>query len=134
MRLPGFLLGAAALCLAAPAICAQTHPAKRIHVACPTLNAATVCAALADELGQMQSGGVDVIDRPAAPGVAALTIHYTPHLMTDASVAGHLIWIDQDGSVGEGPRLELSVMDAPLTDGSLAQFAARLILFSDLPI
>ena len=59
---------------------------------------------------------------------------------TNTSLSGHLEWRGTPGktghmrTAGQGPTLELTVMDATLNDRMLAAFAAQLVRHSNLPL
>ncbi len=136
------LVGAAAsLTMSAdlPASSFSTLPVESpvLHLECDTGGAA-FCRSLAEAItAQFPLHQVELTSREDAikPDVT-----FVAEKATNTSLSGHLEWQVTPGNTGrmrpagQGPTLELTVMDATLNDRMLAAFAAQLVRHSNLPL
>lgn len=104
-----------------------------VQLHCPPQMQAPLCAALAASLRQ-RFAGAEVTIAPKHEGSAALALEYVPQHQEQSWISGALAWRHPDGRTGQGPVLELSVMDGPLTDASLEDFAGQLVRHTEFPL
>jgi hypothetical protein len=69
-----------------------------------------------------------------APAQATNAVWFVVTRHTGHVLAGHLEWRDVGGHDGQGPVMDLSVLDAPLNDTLLRAFGRQLVRFSQLPL
>ena len=131
---------AASLFLAAhtPAL-AGTMPRSAgaaIHLVCDSTADAGFCRALADAIGAQADGRAVVLgdDPGAAPVPDALVLRFVTERRNAASLAGHLAWRTATGDSGQGPTMEISVVDTALNPELMRTYAAELVRYSALPI
>ena len=126
---------AGAIALAAGTTChAGTQDAQPILLVCNELRS-HLCQSLSRIIEDRATPRtVSIIaETDPIPENAPVVIHFVQKSRTDDMLSGHLAWSGNEISPGAGPELELSVMDAPLNDEMIADFAAQLVQTTDLP-
>ncbi|GFE52481.1 hypothetical protein So717_42340 [Roseobacter cerasinus] len=127
------LLSAHTPALAGGAAQSQKAP---VYVMCGSDQDPALCKALAEALTQTSAGRevkIWVKDTPVT-GSYHMTIRFVQNVQTDDSLSGHLLWQTAGGAPETGPTLEVSVMDAVLTEQILKGFAQHLLQSSDIPM
>lgn len=119
-----FSLGTAAMAGSTP---------QPIHILCSDIALAPLCDGLRETLAETPAGHeVKVVDVAQSSGVFTLrfvTLKSSAHVLS-----GHLAWIRRDGETGEGPVIDLSVIDAPLNADLLRDFGRQLASISGIPL
>lgn len=115
---------------------AKTHVSAPIHFICEGAPEAPVCKALADVLIKAAKGrDVRLLSEDAsAADPHHMTIRFVQNVQRDDSLAGYLLWQAAGGALETGPTLEISVMDAVLTEKILSTFAEQLLKSSNIPM
>lgn len=123
----------AALTLSMPTQALATSHQIPIHILCDGAELAPLCDGVRAALHETdESRSVRVVDQPAkseALTVQFLTARHERHILS-----GHLVWTKRDGTRGEGPVMELSVIDAPLNDDLLRDYGRQLVQFTSIPL
>lgn len=124
-----------AICLAplaqagVPQMSGQNGP---VVIICPVSVPNAVCDGMHDQLAaEFTTLAIDTQDAgPTDPLVA--TVQFVPLQHTEHVLAGHIEWRTA-ATVLIGPRVDLTVIDAPLGDHMLREFGHQLITVSPTP-
>ena len=115
---------------------AKTHADAPIHFICDGAPEAPVCKALTDVLTQAAKGR-DVRLLPEGASISDphhMMIRFVQNTQSEDSLSGYLLWQTAGGAPETGPTLEVSVMDAVLTEKILSTFAEQLLKSSNIPM
>lgn len=107
-----------------------------IYLLCAGEEDMPICNAFAEALTQAAKGRdvrVWSEDTPV-PAPYHMTIRFVQNAGRDDSLSGQLLWQTADGPAETGPTMEISVMDAALTEQMLTDFAKRLTHSSNIPL
>jgi hypothetical protein len=121
----------ATLLLSGPQDALAETPKTTIHLACPPEVSGGFCDALGQAITEAFPATRLARDGMSGAGTdVAVEFHLarqTPNL-----IAGRLSWTDGAGRTGTGPVVELTVMDAEISEPVLRSFAHDLIRHSEL--
>lgn len=128
---------AATLLLAAntTSLAGASTEAPKVQLVCQGGLPDPVCKALAGALAHVSMGSVQLYrstDEAQAQG--GLIVEFIQENRSADSLSGHLVWRGASVQAGNGPTMELSIMDASLDDEAVQRFAAYLIEYSKLPL
>ena len=113
--------------------CVTGSPAQSIQLHCSAPLQQPLCEALAGSMRQ-EFPDAAVTKATGQDGEATLTLRYVPQGQTKDWISGYLAWQHRDGRQGQGPVIELSVMDTQMSKDILADFASQLVRHSELPL
>lgn len=114
----------------------DTHP---IRILCEDARLAAMCGELAQVLSHTQDShrvevtGAETVTETAT-GAAHLTLRFVIARFTASVLSGRLAWHDAAGRLGTGTEIDLTVMDAPIDDDILREYARQLLRFTRLPL
>jgi len=110
-----------------------------ILVECPALvqDADMLCRALIQAMSESAPGHVirrvpRIETRPSRPDDLAVALHV--HSISAVGIEGQLTWQTAQEGPQSGPRMAMTMMDAPPTPAMMAQFVAALLRDTDLPL
>lgn len=107
-------------------------PDGSIHLQCDGPDLAPFCAALGNALQHVQPQRRVTLS--ANPETPHLTVRFQPTRQSAHLLSGFLAWRAASGQTGQGPEIELAVMDSVITDELLRNFAATLVQHSNIPL
>lgn len=104
-----------------------------IYLQCDGDGLAPFCAALGNALQRTHPlRQVTLSPQPGAP--AQLTVRFEPTRQTPQLLSGFLVWRDAAGTSGQGPEVELAVMDSVINPVLLESYAQTLVQHSNIPL
>ncbi|AHD03170.1 hypothetical protein [Leisingera methylohalidivorans] len=108
-------------------------PLRIVQLQCSGSLQLPLCEALANGLQKtFPDAAITAADRQQAG--ADLTLRFVEQSQAADWVSGSLAWQHSDGRSGQGPVIEQSVMDGPLTADDLSDFAGQLLQHTELPL
>jgi hypothetical protein len=115
---------------------ANTRTTAPIHLICQGASEAPMCKALNDVLKRAAKGrDIRLLSEDApASDPHHMTIRFVKNAQSEDSLSGYLLWQAAGEAPETGPTLEISVMDAVLTEKILNSFAEQLLKSSNIPM
>ncbi|THH36735.1 hypothetical protein E4Z66_07245 [Aliishimia ponticola] len=104
-----------------------------IGILCDDPHQTPVCEGMREGLKEMSAGrDVRLVDQ--ASGGLSILLRFVVHKTSAHHLSGQIAWTLRDGATGEGPVIDLSVIDAPLNAEMLRDFGRQLAVISDIPL